>query len=74
MTLFWVYTCIIYHICGIWSWRTDEMHSIPFQNRVWQRVKNAKRARCRRNIYLFAQDFEKPGVIYPEFPEDFEEY
>jgi hypothetical protein len=36
MTLFWVYTCIVYHMCGTWSWRTYEMHSVPFQNQVWQ--------------------------------------
>jgi hypothetical protein len=36
MILFRVYTCIVYHMCGTWSWRTYEMHSVPFQNRVWQ--------------------------------------
>jgi hypothetical protein len=30
MILSRVYTCIVYHMCGTWSWRTFEMHSVLF--------------------------------------------
>jgi hypothetical protein len=30
MTLFRVYTRIVCHMCGTWSWRTYEMHSVSF--------------------------------------------